>query len=489
MPMLMRKQDKPLFYKYGTSLFYDEMFDRQGDVRTPYHMLHQKFLEIGTDEIKKRNARMHAEMMKQGITFTLYSSNVEEASLERTIPFDMIPRILSAEEWEVVEQGMKQRVRALNMFIRDIYHEQNILKDGIVPRKMVVTNTYFRPEMVGIDVPNDVYITISGIDLIRDENGEFYVLEDNLRSPSGLSYVYKNRSLMMHLLPELFFEYQARDIDEELNNLLTSLRSLAPGNKQSPFVVLLTPGVHNAAYYDHTFLAQEMGIELVEGRDLVVVDQKVYMKSIEGLRQVDVIYRRIDDEFLDPLAFRPDSILGVAGLLNAYRAGNVAIANAPGTGVADDKAIYMYVPDMIRYYLKEEPILKNVPTYDLSKAEEREYVLAHLSEMVVKERALSGGYGMLIGPSATEQELQLFAEKIVQTPHQYIAQPTIQLSCAPSIVDGQAVQRHVDLRAFVFMGSETHVIPGGLTRVALKEGSLVVNSSQGGGTKDTWVLS
>jgi uncharacterized circularly permuted ATP-grasp superfamily protein len=339
-------------------------------------------------------------------------------------------------------------------------------------------------------IPNNNYIPLSGIDLIRSETGEFYVLEDNLRNPSGLSYVYKNRSMMMRLFPELFFDYQVSDIDQGLNDLLGSLRSLAPNDKQDPLVVLLTPGIHNAAYYDHTFLAQEMGIELVEGRDLTVIDQKVYLKSIQGLRQVDVIYRRIDDEFLDPLAFRPDSLLGVPGLMNAYRAGNIALANAPGTGVADDKAIYSFVPDMIRYYLKEEPILHNVPTYILSKQEDRKYVLDHLSEMVVKERTLSGGYGMLIGPTASDEEIKEFAEKIVQYPDRYIAQPTIQLSCAPSLTDkGEADPRHIDFRTFVFLGKEVQLAPGGLTRVALKKGSLVVNSSQGGGTKDTWVLS
>lgn len=487
MVMLMVRNNH-VFSDYSNRKFYDEMFDQACKVRPSYKRLYQQFSGMELDELNRLNSFMQSQMVKQGITFTLYSENQEDTTLERTIPFDMIPRIITADEWSGLERGLKQRVRALNAFIWDVYHEQNIMKDGIIPRRMIVTNPYFRPEMVGLDIPNRVYIPLSGIDLIRGENGEFFVLEDNLRSPSGLSYVYKNRSLMMHLFPKLFFEHHVRDIDHGLNALLSSLRSLAPQGKPDPLVVLLTPGVHNSAYYDHTFLAQEMGIELVEGRDLIVVDQKVYLKGIHGLRQVDVIYRRIDDEFLDPLAFHPDSLLGVPGLMNAYRAGQVSLANAPGTGVADDKAVYAFVPEMIRYYLNEEPILSNVPTYLLSKPEEREYVLSHLDEMVVKERSLSGGYGMLIGPTASEQERQAFAEKIVRHPDQYIAQPTIKLSCSPSLTGGEVVPCHIDLRAFVFMGQDIQVVPGGLTRVALKKGSLVVNSSQGGGTKDTWVL-
>ncbi|KKI92019.1 hypothetical protein WQ54_11940 [Bacillus sp. SA1-12] len=478
-----------VFADYAKHSFYDEMFDENGNVRSTYEKLYHQFSKMGANKLTNRNTSMQSQMMKQGITFTLYDGSNEDTHSERTIPFDMIPRIINSKEWEVLECGLKQRVIALNMFIKDVYHDQNIFKDEIIPRKMIVTNPYFIPDMVGMKIPNDHYIPLSGIDIIRSETGEFYVLEDNLRSPSGLSYVYKNRSLMMHLFPELFFEYQVREISQGLNHLLGSLRSLAPNGKQNPLVVLLTPGVHNAAYYDHTFLAQEMGIELVEGRDLIVIDQKVYLKSIQGLRQVDVIYRRIDDEFLDPLAFRADSLLGVPGLMNAYRAGNVALANAPGTGIADDKAVYAYVPAMIRYYLNEEPILKNVPTYILSKQEEKDHVLANLSKMVVKERTLSGGYGMLIGPTATAEEINDFALKIKEHPERYIAQPTMNLSCAPSLSnDGEPVPRHIDFRAFVFSGDTVQIAPGGLTRVALKEGSLVVNSSQGGGTKDTWVL-
>lgn len=486
---VLTMKNKQVFSEYPKHSFYDEMFDSNGKVRNSYDKLYQQFSKMGVKKLTNRNSSMQSQMIKQGITFTLYDGNQDESHSERTIPFDIIPRVITTEEWEFLEHGLKQRVLALNMFIKDVYHEQNILRDEIIPRKMIISNPYFLPEMVGLDIPNDNYIPLSGIDLIRSDTGEYYVLEDNLRNPSGLSYVYKNRSLMMHLFPELFFEYQVRDINQGLNDLLGSLRSLAPEHKQDPLVVLLTPGVHNAAYYDHTFLAQEMGIELVEGRDLTVIDQKVYLKSIQGLRQVDVIYRRIDDDFLDPLAFRADSLLGVPGLMNAYRAGNVALANAPGTGMADDKAVYAYVPDMIRYYLKEEPILKNVPTYILSKQEEKEYVLANLSKMVVKERTLSGGYGMLIGPTASETEINEFAKKIIEHPDRYIAQPTIKLSCSPSLTDhGEPAPRHIDLRAFVFLGKNVQLAPGGLTRVALKEGSLVVNSSQGGGTKDTWVL-
>ena len=486
MPEINANQ-KHLFDHYTKHPYYDEMFDQNGKVRTSYKLVYQRFSKVGINELDKRNDYLKSEMIKQGITFTLSGSN-QEPNTERVIPFDMIPRIVTRTEWSQLEKGLKQRVQALNQFIHDVYHEQNIFKDNIIPRKMIITNPYFCKEMADVSVSSDVYIPISGIDLIRDDDGEFYVLEDNVRTPSGLSYIYKNRSLMKHLFSELYFHHPVKDIDESLNILLSSLLSLAPQSKENPFVVLLTPGIYNSAYFEHTFLAQEMGIELVEGRDLTVIDQKVFLKSIDGLKQVDVIYRRIDDAFLDPLSFNPNSMLGVPGLMNVYRAGNVAIANAPGTGIADDKAIYAFVPDMIRYYLKEEPILKNVPTYILSNPSDKEFVLEHLPEMVVKERALSGGYGMLIGPTATEEEINAFAEKIKLTPERYIAQPTIKLSSSPSFTNNRIAPCHIDLRAFVFMGKETHVLPGGLTRVALKEGSLVVNSSQGGGTKDTWVL-
>ncbi|MBT2719859.1 circularly permuted type 2 ATP-grasp protein [Bacillus sp. ISL-46] len=476
------------FSNYTKSSYYDEMFDQFGTVRTPYESVFQRFSKMGANELDNRNSFLQSQMIKQGITFTLYNENPNDSSLERTIPFDMIPRIVTSDEWSLLEKGLKQRICALNQFIYDVYHEQNILKDNIIPRNMVITNPYFCKEMTGMNIPNNVYIPISGIDLIRSETGDFYVLEDNVRTPSGLSYVYKNRSLMVNLFSELYFNHHVRDIDQSLNILLSSLRSLAPQSKKNPTVVLLTPGIHNSAYFEHTYLAQEMGIELVEGKDLIVHDQRVYLKSLDGLHQVDVIYRRIDDEYLDPLTFRPDSLLGVPGLMNVYRAGHVAIANAPGTGIADDKAIYNFVPEMIRYYLNEEPILKNVPTYILSNQVDREYVLNHLPEMVVKERSLSGGYGMLIGPTASELEISSFAKRIIRTPEKFIAQPTMKLSTSPSVTNKNIAPCHIDLRAFVFMGKDVHVVPGGLTRVALKDGSLVVNSSQGGGTKDTWVL-
>jgi uncharacterized circularly permuted ATP-grasp superfamily protein len=477
-----------MFSKYNHLPYYDEMFNQKGEVRAHYDQVYQQLSNKSREELDNLQETMQFQMMKQGVTFTLYNETQKDP-LERTIPVDVIPRIIPANEWEMVEQGIKQRITALNQFIRDVYHEQAILRQGIIPRKIVVSNPYFLTEMMGVDVPSDVYISLSGVDLIRDDSGQYFVLEDNLRTPSGLSYILKNRSWMIRLFPDLFFEHKIRPIDESINLFLSNLRSLALHNEKDPFVVLLTPGSYNSAYFEHAFLAQQMGIDLVEGKDLVVMDNKVYMKTMKGYRQVDVVYRRIDDDFLDPLAFRPNSLLGVPGIMNAYRAGNVVIANAPGTGVADDKAIYTYVPEMIRFYLNEEPIIKNVPTYILSRKDDLDYVLTHLSEMVVKETSLSGGYGMLIGPHATAEQLQEFKKKIINFPEKYIAQPTIQLSRTPSLVDGQIVGRHVDLRPFTFMGREgLDVTQGGLTRVALKDGSLVVNSSQGGGSKDTWVL-
>ncbi|MFD0692636.1 circularly permuted type 2 ATP-grasp protein [Paenibacillus sp. GCM10027628] len=484
----MSKPVKLVSTPYEPGPFFDEMFMSPYAVRTHYQNAYRQFMAMKAGNLSKRQSATMKRMMEEGITFTLYSPDQAEA-LERTIPFDPIPRIIPQEEWLKLERGLQQRVKALNLFIKDIYHNQDILKEGIIPRKMVLSNRYFRPEMMRLSVPNDVYVTVSGIDLIRDEQGEYFVLEDNLRSPSGFSYLYKSRSIMTHLFPELVFSHTIQDIEQSLNLFLSALRRLSPSGKPDPVIGLLTPGCFNSAYFEHTFLAQQMGIELVEGHDLVVIDHKVYIRGINGLRQIDVIYRRIDDDFLDPLAFNPTSMLGVAGIMNAYRAGNVNIVNAPGTGVADDKAIYAYVPEMIRYYCNEEPILNNVPTYVLSRPEEREYVLGRLHEMVVKETSLSGGYGMLIGPSASEHEIADFAQKIIAEPDRYIAQPTIQLSRAPVMLDGQMAPRHIDLRAFVIKGESTQVIPGGLTRVALKEGSLVVNSSQGGGCKDTWVIS
>ncbi|MBN2980779.1 MULTISPECIES: circularly permuted type 2 ATP-grasp protein [Cohnella] len=469
-----------------SSRFYDEMFEG-ANVRPHYEKVRTVISRLSFDERAARQSAMNRRLMEEGITFTLMQPEQPDA-LERTIPFDFIPRIIPSEEWETIERGVSQRVRALNAFLNDVYHDQNIFKDGLVPRRMVIGNRYFRPEMMRMSVPGGTYITASGIDLIRDDQGRYFVLEDNLRSPSGFSYIFKSRSIMTHDFPELYFSYSVRGIDHSLHAFRAALRNLAP-DKSDPLIALLTPGSFNSAYFEHAFLAQQMGIELVEGRDLVCRDHKIYIRGLNGLRKVDVLYRRIDDDFLDPLAFRPDSLLGVPGLMNAYRFGNIAIANAPGTGVSDDKAIYSYVPEMIRYYLNETPILSNVPTYLMSKPEEREYVLDRLDQMVVKETSLSGGYGMLIGPSSTEWERERFAEKIRENPDNYIAQPTIKLSTAPVCLDGQFVSRHIDLRVFALMnGRNVHVLPGGLTRVAMKEGSLVVNSSQGGGCKDTWVL-
>ena len=469
-----------------SSRFFDEMYDGCR-VRSHYGKVHEILGRMTAEERILRQNRMNGRLLEEGITFTLNGGGQD--SLERTIPFDLVPRIIPAREWDVIEQGTRQRVRALNAFLSDIYNEQCILKDGLVPRRMIMANRYFRTEMMRLPVPGGTYVTASGIDLIRDDKGEYFVLEDNLRSPSGFSYVFKSRSIMTHDFPELYFAYAVRDIEQTLHAFRNALRSLAPTDKSEPVIALLTPGSYNSAYYEHTFLAQQLGLELVEGRDLVCRDNKIYIRERSGYKKVDVLYRRIDDDFLDPLAFRPDSLLGAAGLMNAYRFGNIAIANAPGTGVADDKAIYTFVPEMIRYYLNERPILANVPTYLMSRPDEREHVLGRLDEMVVKETSLSGGYGMLIGPSSTEQERAAFADKIRANPDNYIAQPTIRLSTAPISLDGRLAHRHIDLRVFALAdGNRVHVLPGGLTRVAMKEGSLVVNSSQGGGCKDTWVV-
>ena len=468
------------------SSFYNEMYDG-GAVRPHYERVHRQLSGMSREERLNRQQLMNSRLLEEGITFTL--SGASREALERTIPFDFVPRIIPAEEWSVIEKGIEQRVRALNAFLADIYHEQCILKDGLIPRRMIVGNRYFRTEMMKLAVPKGVYVTAAGIDLVRDEKGDYYVLEDNLRTPSGFSYIYKSRSIMKHDFPELFFSYKVRGIDRTLQDFHNALKELAPSGRSEPVIVLLTPGSYNSAYFEHTFLAQQMGLELVEGRDLVCRDHHIYIRHMSGLKKVDVIYRRIDDDFLDPLAFRPDSLLGVAGLMNAYRFGNVAIANAPGTGVADDKAIYTFVPEMIRYYLNERPILNNVPTYLMSRPEEREYVLERLEQMVVKETSLSGGYGMLVGPTSTEEERMAFAEKIRANPDRYIAQPALKLSTSPVVIDGELEERHIDLRVFaLYDGSRVHVLPGGLTRVAMKAGSLVVNSSQGGGCKDTWVL-
>ena len=468
---------------------YDEMYAADGSVRESYRS-YASWQQTTPDDVIARK-REEADMVfhRVGITFAIYG---EDAGQERLIPFDIVPRIIPAHEWQRLADGLRQRVSALNAFLHDIYHDQEILKSGRIPAEQVRGNSQFRREMVGVEVPEQIYAHIAGIDLVRadqgDKLGEYYVLEDNLRTPSGVSYMLENRKMMMRLFPELFTRHVIAPVEHYPDLLLNNLRSVAPAGIPNPNVVVLTPGQFNSAYFEHAFLAQQMGVELVDGNDLFVRGDTVFMRTTQGPHRVDVIYRRIDDDFLDPLAFRKDSMLGVPGLFSAYRAGNVTLANAIGTGIADDKAIYMHVPEMIRFYCGEEPILSNVQTWELSKPEDRKYVLAHLPELVVKEVHGSGGYGMLVGPTATANEISLFREKIVAEPEKYIAQPTLSLSTCPTYVESGVAPRHIDLRPYVLSGKKITMVPGGLTRVALKEGSLVVNSSQGGGTKDTWVL-
>ena len=438
----------------------------------------------------QRRSQQAADLafLHEGITFTVYGS---KEGTERIFPNDLLPRIIAAREWMTIEKGLTQRLTALNLFLRDIYHEGRILADKVVPRELIYSCRHFRREMRGLNVPRDIYVSICGTDLIRLPDGVFAVLEDNLRVPSGVSYMLANRKVLKRVFPSLFRDYGVWPVDHYPRALLATLKSLAPDNapfRQDPTTVLLTPGVSNSAYFEHTFLAQQMGIELVEGRDLLVHDNVVYMRTTAGLQRVDVVYRRVDDDFLDPLCFRPDSILGVPGLFNAYRAGNVALANAIGTGVADDKAVYAYVPKIIRYYLDQDPILPNVETFLMSDGSQRQHTLENLDKMVVKAVGESGGYGMLIGPHSSAQQREEFRARILADPRNYIAQPTLSLSCAPCLIDGSVESRHIDLRPYILMGEKVTLVPGGLTRVALRKGSLVVNSSQGGGSKDTWVL-
>lgn len=468
---------------------YDEMHAADGSVRENYQR-YARWLESTPDEViaRKREAADVA-FHRAGITFAVYG---EPNSQERLIPFDIVPRIIPAHEWQTLADGLRQRVKALNAFLHDIYHGQEILKSGIIPAKQVLGNSQFRREMMGVDVPENIYAHIAGVDLVRadtgNSRGEYFVLEDNLRTPSGVSYMLENRKMMMRLFPDLFTSQKIAPVEHYPDLLLNNLRSVAPSGIADPNVVILTPGQYNSAYFEHAFLAQQMGIELVDGNDLFVKNETVFMRTTEGPRRVDVIYRRIDDDYLDPQAFRADSMLGVPGLFSACRAGTVTLANAVGTGIADDKAIYVHVPKMIRFYCGEEPILSNVPTWELSKPEDFKYVLANLPELVVKEVHGSGGYGMLVGPTASADEIKRFREKIIANPNGYIAQPTLALSTCPTFVESGIAPRHIDLRPYVLSGHEITMVPGGLTRVALKEGSLVVNSSQGGGTKDTWVL-
>jgi uncharacterized circularly permuted ATP-grasp superfamily protein len=480
-----RKPFLPPFSRYQLDSSFDEMFDSLGVCRPPYRPLHERLLELTPEELKLRQQSADLSFLHQGITFTVYG---RDEGTERIFPYDLLPRIITGREWETLERGLTQRINALNLFLKDIYHEGLIMRDGVVPRELVYSCKHYRREMRGIDVPRDIYVSVIGTDLVRLDNGEFAVLEDNLRVPSGVSYMLANRQVMKHVFPRLFGNYGVRPIDHYGQALLATLRALAPQHRPDPTIVLLTPGVFNSAYFEHTFLARQMGVELVEGRDLVVHDNVVFMRTTAGLKRVDVIYRRVDDDFLDPLVFRPDSQLGVAGLINAYRAGNVALANAIGTGIADDKALYAYVPAIIRYYLSEDPILPNVETFLLGEVSQRNHVLEHLEKLVVKAVGESGGYGMLIGPHSTVAEREEFRQRILADPRNYIAQPTLALSRAPCFIEGEVEARHVDLRPYILNGDRVTIVPGGLTRVALKRGSLVVNSSQGGGSKDTWVL-
>jgi uncharacterized circularly permuted ATP-grasp superfamily protein len=479
-----RTQPAP-FQNYGLGEAYDEMFDPQGEPRPHYLELYKSLLELPGDELRRRKQASDRTFLDQGITFTVYG---REEGTERIFPHDLLPRIITPGEWSLIERGLTQRITALNLFLKDIYHEGKILNDGVVPREIVYTCKHFRRQMRGIRPARDIYITVVGTDLIRLPNGNFVVLEDNLRVPSGVSYMLTSRQVMKRIFPDLFRQCGVRPIEHYGQALLATLRSLAPEGRNDPVIVLLSPGVYNSAYFEHAFLAHEMGIELVEGRDLAVHDNIVYMRNTADLRRVDVIYRRIDDDFIDPLAFRADSTLGVAGLFNAYRAGNVTLSNALGTGVADDKALYAYVPAIIKYYLDETPVLDNVETYLMTDKAQRDHVLGSLNKMVVKAVGESGGYGMLIGPHSTVEQQEEFRDRILADPRNYIAQPTICLSTAPCFADGQVEARHIDLRPYILNGDKITIVPGGLTRVALRRGSLVVNSSQGGGSKDTWVL-
>ena len=473
------------FEHYQTGPFFDEMFENGCAPRAAAKALFQLIETMSDGELLRRQQSAERVLLHMGITFNVYG---DVAGTERIFPFDLIPRIVAAAEWNWIEQGLKQRIRALNLFIDDIYHDQAILKDGVIPAEIITTASSFREQCVGMDPPGGVWCHVTGTDLVRDRDGQVYVLEDNMRCPSGVSYVLQNRVVMKRTFPQVFESSRIRPVDDYPGRLRDMLESLSPGDVESPRVVVLTPGLHNSAYFEHSFLAQQMGVELVEGRDLVVSDGLVWMSTTKGFERVDVIYRRIDDDFLDPKAFRPDSALGVRGLMDVYRSGRVALVNAPGTGVADDKVIYAYVPRIVKYYLSEDIIIPNVPTFICAEENDLKQVLAHLPELVVKAANESGGYGMLMGPASTKAEQEVFAARIAADPRNYIAQPTLSLSRVPTIVDGVFKGRHVDLRPYILYGKDIFVLPGGLTRVALKEGSLVVNSSQGGGSKDTWVL-
>jgi uncharacterized circularly permuted ATP-grasp superfamily protein len=474
-----------LFQGYSLGAAYDEMFDRDLRPRPHYQTLHRRLQGLTPDEFRRRKGMTDLSMLQDGVGFTVYR---QEEGIERVWPMDPVPRIIPAHEWRQIEQGLVQRLTALNLFLKDVYHDQLILRDRVVDPFLVYEGAYFRREFMGAAVPRDIYIHVCGTDLVRDADGSYLVLEDNGRTPSGVSYMLTNRQVLKRVFPQVFEQYDVRVTDDYPAALLDVLRYIAPGGRPDPTVVLLSPGIYNSAYFEHTFLAQRMGIDLVEGRDLVVDQNRVFMRTTRGLEPVDVIYRRIDDDFLDPLTFRTDSCLGVPGLVNAYRAGRVALANCIGTGIADDKGVYPFVPDMIRYYLKQDPILPNVETYRPLVASHLSHVLANLDKLVVKTVNESGGYGMLIGPASTAKQRAEFREVLRARPRDYIAQPVIPLSVHPTFVDGRLEGRHVDLRPFILCGEKITVVPGALSRVALPRGSLVVNSSQGGGSKDTWVL-
>jgi uncharacterized circularly permuted ATP-grasp superfamily protein len=474
---------KNKFDNYNTDGFYDEMFDEQLKVRPQYKLFKERIEKVGAKKLRYLQHSTDRAQLSLGMTFNVYSDN---QGIERILPLDIVPRIISGADWDVLEVGLKQRIVALNMFIDDLYHEQHVLKDKIIPKELILSSETYQKQCIGLDPPEKVWTHISGSDIIRDANGQFYVLEDNLRCPSGVSYMLENREILKRTFPELFQNLHVRPIYNYSHHLRDMLESLSRNSPAS--IAVLTPGTYNSAYFEHAYLAQQMGAELVEGRDLVVKNDFVYMITTKGLERVDVIYRRVDDDFIDPLVFREDSMLGTSGLFNAYRKGNVVLVNAPGTGVADDKAVYAYIPRIVKYYLDEDIKLPNVQTYICDEPEERQYVIENIEKLVIKQTDASGGYGMLIGPKSTKKEQQEFVEKIKAKPRNYIAQPTINLSRVPTLTEGAIEGRHVDLRPYILYGKEIKIIPGALTRVALKKGSLVVNSSQGGGSKDTWVL-
>lgn len=474
------------YYKnYDTEGFFDEYFTHEGHPRPGASLLLKRIEDLPKGELLRRQKATEARLFQMGVTFTVYG---EDEGTERIFPFDIIPRVIEPGEWDVLERGLKQRIYALNLFIDDVYNDRKILKDGVVPEELLMSSKVYRPQCVGFRPPRGIWCHIAGTDLVRNGDGAYYVLEDNLRSPSGVSYVLENREVLKRTFPKLFEDLKIRPVDNYPNRLRDTLGYVAPKGVYSPNVVLLTPGIYNSAYFEHSYLAQQMGIELVEGSDLVVSGGYVFMKTTRGLQKVDVIYRRIDDDFLDPLTFRPDSLLGVPGIMEVYKAGNVALVNAIGTGIADDKIIYAYVPEIIKYYTGEEPILPNVPTYVCSRESDRSYVLENLKDLVVKPANESGGYGILIGPKSTKSQREKFRKLILADPRNYIAQPTLSLSRVPVLAGERFEGRHVDFRPYILYGEDIYVMPGGLTRVALKKGSLVVNSSQGGGSKDTWVL-